>query len=386
MYIRKLKKSRVKFRVLAITALLAIGMFTAPANTTADTLSELRNQYSSLQKQQQQLLDKIASQNADLKSQQQQQDNVNKQIKLTQQQVDVLNAQVTGLNAQITATQQQIDAKQKQIESDYNLYKQRLRAMYESGDESYVVALLSAKDFTEFLSRVELVQAVSKRDQALVNNLKAEKDQLSASQANLQTQMVNLQSSQENLVAKQQVLNSQKAAVADLIAQKQNTINQTKQLKETVDQQAYQTDEQINEEMRRLAAQKSPNYSASAAAIIAKAESYLGLRYVLGAANPNYAFDCSGLTSYVFASVAGIYMPHQASEQAKLGTYVAKADLQPGDLVFFSDGGDISHVGIYLGNNAFIGAQNSTGVAVVKDMFNNSYWGPRFRFGRRILQ
>lgn len=57
---------------------------------------------------------------------------------------------------------------------------------------------------------------------------------------------------------------------------------------------------------------------------------------------------------------------------AKTGKAVSFKDKQPGDLVFFDTYKKNGHVGIYLGNNKFLGAQTSTGVGIV-DM-NDSYW------------
>jgi cell wall-associated NlpC family hydrolase len=85
--------------------------------------------------------------------------------------------------------------------------------------------------------------------------------------------------------------------------------------------------------------------------VVAIAEQYLGRPYVWGAAGP-YAFDCSGLVTYVFAQV-GILLPHFAAAQWNYGTYVPEDQLQPGDLVFFAN---LDHVGIYVGNGEYIQA------------------------------
>ncbi|MGO4369948.1 C40 family peptidase, partial [Paenibacillus sp. MCAF20] len=68
-------------------------------------------------------------------------------------------------------------------------------------------------------------------------------------------------------------------------------------------------------------------------------------------------FDCSGFTSYVFAKM-GIDLPRVSSDQATVGTKVAKDDLIAGDLVFFDtsggNNGAISHVGIYIGDGKIV--------------------------------
>jgi len=81
----------------------------------------------------------------------------------------------------------------------------------------------------------------------------------------------------------------------------------------------------------------------------------LGRPYVWGASGPG-SFDCSGLTSWAFKKV-GITLPRSSSAQAKVGTPVSFADLQPGDLVFYYS--PVSHVGIYAGGGKMINAPQS---------------------------
>ena len=76
--------------------------------------------------------------------------------------------------------------------------------------------------------------------------------------------------------------------------------------------------------------------------------------YVWGAAGPN-AFDCSGLVLWAYAQV-GISLPHFTGDQWNMGVHVSRADLQPGDLVFYYS--PISHVGIYIGNGLIVHAAN----------------------------
>jgi peptidoglycan DL-endopeptidase CwlO len=101
----------------------------------------------------------------------------------------------------------------------------------------------------------------------------------------------------------------------------------------------------------------------------------LGTPYRWGAMGPN-AFDCSGLVKWSFAN-AGKKLPRTSRAMASQGVKVAKADLQPGDLVFFYS--PISHVGIYLGNNKIVHASRAGQPVKVSDMSRM-----RFTTARRI--
>lgn len=93
--------------------------------------------------------------------------------------------------------------------------------------------------------------------------------------------------------------------------------------------------------------------------------------------------DCSALMMVWFRTLFGIDLPRTAAEQARVGEPIAKGDLRPGDLVFFSEGGRISHVGVYLGAGEFANSASSKGVSVAT--LTDEYWGPRYRTARRVL-
>ncbi|CEP92890.1 SH3-domain-containing protein [[Clostridium] sordellii] len=121
-----------------------------------------------------------------------------------------------------------------------------------------------------------------------------------------------------------------------------------------------------------------------AQAIINLAKAQLGKPYVWGAEGPN-AFDCSGLTYYVYGQ-NGVSLPRTAREQSNVGTTISQSQLQPGDLIFSStDGsGRVTHVGIYIGNGQMIHAPQEGDVVKVTNS-NSSYWQSTFVTAKRVL-
>ena len=126
--------------------------------------------------------------------------------------------------------------------------------------------------------------------------------------------------------------------------------------------------------------------SSSVNKVISLAKSLLGKSYVWGAQGPS-TFDCSGFTYYVFKNAANITLPRVSQDQSTYGTYVSKSNLKVGDLVFFdtngANDGNVSHVGIYLGNNQFIHASSSKGKVVISEM--SSYYSGAYVNARRVL-
>lgn len=112
---------------------------------------------------------------------------------------------------------------------------------------------------------------------------------------------------------------------------------------------------------------------------------FVGYPYVYGEESPSYGFDCSGLVYYVFG-VFGYDTQRTSSEQYDYdGVYVRKADLQPGDAVFFSTNGGAysTHVGIYIGNGEFVHASNER-VGVTVSSLDSDYYTTYWYGAKRI--
>jgi hypothetical protein len=112
------------------------------------------------------------------------------------------------------------------------------------------------------------------------------------------------------------------------------------------------------------------------------AASLIGRPYVWGAEGPD-AFDCSGLTQYVYREF-GVDLPRRAINQSRVGDRAG--GLRRGDLVFFSTDtrrSEVTHVGIYEGGGIMIDASKRHG-RVRRDNLREEYWVERFMFARRL--
>lgn len=127
----------------------------------------------------------------------------------------------------------------------------------------------------------------------------------------------------------------------------------------------------------------APAVSVSGSGILGEAKKYLGAPYVAGGSSPS-GFDCSGFVYYVLKQV-GLSPYRTPASQYTQGTYVAKINLQAGDVVFFSSnsGNSITHVGIYAGSGQFIHAPNSRSTVSFSDL-TSGYWANTYYGARRM--
>jgi len=112
-----------------------------------------------------------------------------------------------------------------------------------------------------------------------------------------------------------------------------------------------------------------------------------GSPYVWAEEGPNN-FDCSGFTYYMYGSM-GIEIPRVARDQAKNGNEIKMRELIYGDLIFFDTDekrrGNITHVGMYLGNGWFTHASTTNHEVVYSNLNTSTYYKKRLRICRRYL-
>ncbi len=123
----------------------------------------------------------------------------------------------------------------------------------------------------------------------------------------------------------------------------------------------------------------------SANAVAFRALSLVGTPYVYGGESPKTGFDCSGFVRFIYRDALGVVLARTAQAQSTFGGILRRPqNLRLGDLVFFSEGNTIFHVGLYVGEGRFVHAPR-TGKNVQLSSLSSGYWAERFALARRVL-
>nr|WP_089933792.1 C40 family peptidase [Lysinibacillus sp. D4A1_S13] len=329
-----------------------------------------------------------------------------------------IDAQVKKLQEELTKLQQEIDAKvkifkqvqadikevdasivetQKRIEQRSKILSERMAA-YQAQDNTvgvYLNVVLEAKSFADLMDRVVAVKTLMDADQELVDQQEADKASLEQQKATLDEKQKELQKQFQELQQKESEMEVKKAEnEAKSLALKAQIA--TKQEEERLEAERKAAEEEAAR-LRALQAatpvvQATQNNdggvpqkivmgsgagTASSGDAISTAKQFLGRPYVWGGSNPSTGFDCSGLVQWSYKQ-AGVSLPRTASQQYLATQRISASEARVGDLVFFSYGSGVAHVGIYLGNNTMIDAQNNGIVIESLDWWNQYLVG----FGR----
>lgn len=160
----------------AAAAVITAALIVVPAATTAfaentnvDTLRQQQSDYQNQQKENQAKIDQLKS---DQTQKEAYKAALQDQVSNLQHQIDTYNQQIGDLDQDIAAKQDQIQSKQKEIDSGFALLKERLRALYISGEASNLEILLSSKSLTDLADKTEAIKMVSDHDKQLIDTLK----------------------------------------------------------------------------------------------------------------------------------------------------------------------------------------------------------------------
>lgn len=308
------------------------------------------------------------------------------EIEIKMQEIESTKKKIESIKNKIKLAEKNIKKAEEDIQAEKDLYNERMRVMYmTSAGGGYIDVILGAKDLNDFFSRVEAVKKITELDKNIVEELRQKQDEIQKQKDELtkeQKELASLNAQQQEKMDKLQKdkaaqdklvqdARSQSSAYASKVKADQNQINQTKKLIEQAKQNSNNT---YNPPSRGDSSNSSSSGSSSgsadfsSSAVVNYAYNYLGSPYVWGATGPN-SFDCSGFVKYVYAHF-GVRLPRVSRDQATVGSYVSRDNLQPGDLVFF--GSPIHHVGMYVGNGCYIHAPRTGDVVKISSLGSRS--------------
>jgi len=272
-------------------------------------------------------------------------------------QVDELGQQYDALKIQITHArteekQSKLAAKRAQqaMAGSQQAVSQLAAMGYMNGGMDPTLEMLTSGDPVQFLSQASTFEELD--NQASMRLTTLQKEQLAAAraQATAKEQIATVNALQKEINGKVTRINAKLSVLnSSAMTQAMAVFNQTGSYPDVV----------------------LPEATTVGTVALRAALTKRGDWYVWGAAGPT-TFDCSGLVVWAFAQ-EGISLPHYTGSLWNSGMHVSRADLEPGDLVFFFS--DLGHMGIYLGNGLMVDAPSTGQVVQVQAIYWDQYEG-----------
>jgi murein DD-endopeptidase MepM/ murein hydrolase activator NlpD len=190
--------------LILVAALLVCGVLSA----TASDISDLEKRKAELESQQEQDKQKLEKQNKAVEDQQTEVDKINEQIEGVSTEIRSCHQNIIKIEKSIATKQTQIDKANKKIDANMDVLRQRLKAIYIAGDVSSLEVILGAKDFSDFLDKLQVVQYVSNHDEELINKIQKQLNSISKEKKELEGDKEDLEEEKSTLETKQEELNT----------------------------------------------------------------------------------------------------------------------------------------------------------------------------------
>ena len=182
---KKNTRNRVLAVLLCVCMMAAMIVHTPGQVARARTSSEVEAEIAALEQKQADLQEQIDSLKAQEADQQEIYDLLCQQIAAVEEQIDACIANITELDNKIRRLDNELDAAEQEIEDTMELLKERIKALYKSGNESTLQILLGSSSWTEFAEKAELLKAVTEHDSKLIQEVSAFMESTSATREEL---------------------------------------------------------------------------------------------------------------------------------------------------------------------------------------------------------
>ena len=279
------------------------------------------------------------------------------QAKQLEFQINALSEQYDGLRIQLSRAQSDAQIAQLAATRDAAALASGQQAIAQLAAANYIDAgldptmqALTTGNAEQFLSQASTITELDQASGEKVSTLTAVEDQDQRARQTADQQLATVRTLETQLNGKKQAID---AAI------------------DRVNSAAMQQAMSIFTQTGQYPDISIPTANTVGAQALTAALSRRGDPYVWGAAGPG-EFDCSGLVVWAFAQ-EGISLPHFTGDLWNSGVHIPRADLEPGDLVFFF--ADISHVGIYLGDGLMVDAPDFGEAVQVQPVFWSAYVG-----------
>jgi len=295
------------------------------------------------------------------------------------------NIQLDEIDSDLATNAKHLVAARKSLGVAQRRIQERLRDLYINGEgDSTLEVILGSRSLDDIITRLDAIERVSSQDARILQTVKKYRKEVETRRESLQDSRADQARIVAQQAAQKQYIESQIAEQNSLLASVKDEIAELR-AEEQRRQAALAAQARARAQAAQLAAEATsqasydtevvvPTYNADVPAaryghVVGIALQYLGIPYVWGGSSPSTGFDCSGFVMYVYAQV-GVSLPHHAASQWNYGTPVAREQLAPGDLVFFSG---LGHMGIYIGGNQFVHAPHTGDFVKISSM--DERWG-----------
>ena len=224
--VRKFSFAKVIVCVILLLSAMALTVELIPADTqvgvtaSAATKADQQKKQTQLESQAKNISSKLRNLKKSKAAAQEQLDLVNELVENLQTQITTVNNQIAAANAEIKEIEDEIAAKDQEIENSKQKFKERMRAIYISGDMTGGLEVILCSDgVEELISNTVYLEAMAKYDQGLIDELVNDKQGYQDKKAKVEEHKKEIDAQKKELAKKKTELDAQQKEAETLMKQ-----------------------------------------------------------------------------------------------------------------------------------------------------------------------
>lgn len=246
-------KTAKKFAAVVALLLAGIMIFSAlsgvlSVTASAASISGLKKQLSTIDEQKAEIEAQLEALESQINTASEKKAKLDEKMGLTQDEIDTTQALISQLTDEIDAKTTQLDQAIADLDEKTALFETRIRVMYENGEVSYLDVLLASENFSDMLSRMEIVSQIMDYDKKVVAEYTKAKEDITDKKLSLETAKTEQVGYESALKQQYDALDSQKQQQQQIISD----LNADKEQKEAEERKMEEEKQGINSEIERL--------------------------------------------------------------------------------------------------------------------------------------
>ncbi len=367
---RKARLFRTAAALLLAALLLAADLAPAAAVSQAD-IDALKNDASELEGKKKDLQDRLSQLSDDIANTMKKKELLDGEISVLSSEIKNVEAQIVAYEALITQTEAELADAEEREAAQYELFCRRVRAMEKQGTVSYWSVLFKANDFTDLLSRLDIVNEIMASDQRVIDDLRTLQGEIADKKLSLEDSKTQTEAAKADLVGKRANLSKRRDEANALVAQLRKSQGEYESDMDDLSAEEEAIQAKIVQLSRQLAAQQAAaghSTQSNPGGYIWPVDSRYITSTVGGRSSPGGIGSTNhkgtdigrvGYTSPIYAAKAGTVIVSQYS--SSYGNYVVVSHGSGNTTLYGHMSSRKVEVGQYVNQGDVLGITGSTG-------------------------
>ena len=202
---------KIKKRILISILLILIILSTNIAVTLAATKSELQNKQNNINQQIKDTENEISAVKEEMSDTMKQIQDLNTQISGYQSEIDDLEYKISDLEKDIEESQEKLNEAEKKYNKQEEAFKNRIVAQYEAGETTYLDVLLGGGSLWDMVSNWYVVSEIADLDNQMLGQMEKNKNEIEEAKKALETNKEQIEVTKKNKEQKASALKSSQA-------------------------------------------------------------------------------------------------------------------------------------------------------------------------------